>query len=216
MILDFEWPENLNRCCFVVSKSNSDAFSMINKVTRWPGSNLLIHGPKFCGKTHIGNIFIKDSCGQIVDRDTIELPIVTSCVVDSLDTIDERLIMGIFYRTQPFNIPVLWLSRKIPQFSINDLNTRFNSIFSLQITQPDESTFKKIFTKRCTDFGLQINDEMLEYLVRRIEITYESINDTVLKLNAYCLEHMRSPSIHILGKIIHGNEFSEEEYQLKD
>ena len=200
MIIDFTWPQNYTISSFALSNCNSDAFKLLSKVEKWPNSNLLIYGPHFSGKTHLGRIFLEQNGGQLLDPNDLSMTINSSCVVDGLQNFTEDAIMSIFFRTQPFKIPVLWLSIKPTIFSINDLNTRFNSILSLHISEPDEEVFKLIFIKRCVDFGLSINEEILEYIVKRSKITYFSINELILKLNAYCLEYMRAPSIPILSK----------------
>ena len=209
MIIDFSWPEDFSKSSFVIAKCNSDVFYMIENVNKWPNLNLLVYGPPFSGKTHLSKIFLKQNCGIEVNLKNLDDPIKSCCVVDSVEKLPEEKIMGIFYKTRPFNIPVLWISRAPLQFFLNDLNTRFNSIFSLSIYEPDEDTFKSILIKRCLDYGLIINEEILEYIVRRVDIKYKSINDLVLKLNYYCLEHLKAPSIPILNKIIHGVEQEE-------
>ena len=205
MIIDFTWPQDYTASSFIISQCNSDVFKLLNKVEKWPNSNLLIYGPHFSGKTHLAKIFLEQNGGQLLNPNDLSLTINSSCVVDGLQNFAEDAIMSIFFRTQPFKIPVLWLSTKPIIFSINDLNTRFNSILSLHIFEPDEEAFKLIFTKRCADFGLSINEEILEYIVKRSKITYFSINELILKLNSYCLEHMRAPSIPILSKLFQEN-----------
>lgn len=210
MTIDFKWPQNFSRSSFIIAPCNSDAFHILQSVDKWPKGNLLISGPPFSGKTHLSKIFLSQNPGQKITKINFEEKISSCCVVDSLESLTEKQIMNIFYRTQPFNIPVLWLSRHPRKFSLNDLNTRFNSIFSINILEPDEKTFKAVFAKRCLDFGLIINEEMLEYITRRVEIKYDSINTLILKLNSYCLKHIRPPSIPILSRIIHGfdNEYN--------
>lgn len=214
MIIDFHWPQIYTSSSFIVSNCNSNVFKLVKKVDKWPTQNLVIYGPHFSGKTHLGRIFLEQNGGQLLNSNDLSVNINSSCVVDGLENFSEENIMSIFFRTQPFKIPVLWLSLKPTIFSINDLNTRFNSILSLHISEPDEDTFKLIFTKRCADFGLAINEEILEYIVRRSKITYYSINELVLKLNSYCLEHIRAPSIPILSKLLgdSSENFFEQDY----
>ena len=59
LILSFDHEQNFKNLDFYVSKSNADVFNLINS---WQTTNekfLNISGEKFCGKTHLINIFLE-------------------------------------------------------------------------------------------------------------------------------------------------------------
>ena len=63
LLLQFNYNQNFNYDDFFVSKSNFFAFQLIKKWPRWEKNILNIHGEKFCGKTHLANIFYNKNKG---------------------------------------------------------------------------------------------------------------------------------------------------------
>ena len=60
LLLNFKNNQNFNYDDFYVSKSNYFAFQLIEKWPKWEKNILNIHGEKYCGKTHLSNIFKKN------------------------------------------------------------------------------------------------------------------------------------------------------------
>ena len=58
-LLNFKFSKNYKKDDFFVSKSNFFAFSLIEKWPKWEKNILNIYGDKYCGKTHLSNIFKK-------------------------------------------------------------------------------------------------------------------------------------------------------------
>ena len=59
-LLKFDLKQNYKNEDFYVNKSNFFAFSLIEKWPKWEKNILNIHGEKYCGKTHLSNIFKKN------------------------------------------------------------------------------------------------------------------------------------------------------------
>ena len=59
LLLKFDLRQNYKNEDFYVNKSNFFAFDLINKWPKWEKNILNIHGEKYCGKTHLSNIFKK-------------------------------------------------------------------------------------------------------------------------------------------------------------
>ena len=70
LLLDFDYKTNFNEHDFYLSKSNSNAFNLINRWPDWDKKILNISGEKFSGKSHLANIFKLKSkaSGEVVKK----------------------------------------------------------------------------------------------------------------------------------------------------
>ena len=59
LIIKFDHKKNFKDDDFYISKSNKNAYDILNSWPRWEKKFLNIIGDKFSGKTHLINIFIK-------------------------------------------------------------------------------------------------------------------------------------------------------------
>ena len=57
LLLELDYKINFNEHDFYLSKSNSNAFNLINRWPDWNKKILNISGEKFSGKSHLANIF---------------------------------------------------------------------------------------------------------------------------------------------------------------
>ena len=68
LLLNFDYKINFNEHDFYLSKSNSNAFNMINRWPDWDKKILNISGEKFSGKSHLANIFRLKSKAFLIRR----------------------------------------------------------------------------------------------------------------------------------------------------
>jgi len=207
MFLDFEWDQNFGDEAFIVDEPNLAACKWIDLPERWPSKHAILTGPSNSGKSHLAWIWARKHNATIIVSANYEINLTSKyLVVDSLEEInDEEFLMYIFYLSTSLDLVVLWLARSHPKeldIKLNDLYTRFISMMSLKIEEPTEKMFKEILKKRAMDFGLQLNNEILEYTVRRSQITYKAINNIVLRLHYQCLKLNKAPSTTILQDIL--------------
>ena len=60
-IIKFDHEKNMTNEDFYLSKSNKHIFELLNNWPNWEKNFLNINGEKFSGKSHLVNIFIKNS-----------------------------------------------------------------------------------------------------------------------------------------------------------
>lgn len=178
--LDFVWHVSYCSSDFVVFDGNVNAYTLINSVG---SGNLLINGPRFSGKTHLGHIFRKQNpYAHVYDIDAGEL--------------SEDDIMMILYDTSSVN---LWLSN-YHIFELKDLQTRFNAMLYAKIAEPDEDAFVKIMMKCLFDYGFDDTFDVCKYVSLRTDLRYQTIHDFVELAHSTCVE--RKLSINVANYII--------------
>lgn len=212
MTLEFNWEVDLTDSSFVLAECNEQVYRWLQNTHRWPTNHAMIIGPRFSGKTHLSHIWANRYNAQFIANNYDPINPDACHVVDSLENLtDENYIMRIFYQVDE---PVLWVARDEYRLdnniSLKDLKTRLAAIVKIKITNPDEDTFKKILKKRCKDFGIYMSSEILEYVVRRIDITYAALEDFVCELHNECLVQQKLPSI----MLIHGI-FEQPKYKIR-
>ena len=103
LILNFEYKQNFKDEDFYVSESNYYAFKLIEKWPMWEKNILNIFGEKFCGKTHLANIFINKNKGIKIKEEEIndavfkKFKLYENIIIDDYkNKCDEKLMYSIF------------------------------------------------------------------------------------------------------------------------
>ncbi len=189
-IFDFIWDSNYNEKSYcAVDKVNNNTYNFL--LSEWNTNNIILSGPKFSGKTHIGKIWArKNNAFSYIDHDLNESLLNRSILVDSIERIisDYEVIMHLFYLSSNCNI--LWIKEdatNLQNINLIDLKTRFLSALELSTANIDDTLFKRILIKRSLDFGLEMKDDCAEYLARRAPITFHAINEIAIKIHSKCL-----------------------------
>ena len=71
LILNFDYDQNFKNLDFYVSKSNMNVFNLINNWSKKNEKFLNIIGEKFCGKSHLINIFLEKNKGLKIDSNKL-------------------------------------------------------------------------------------------------------------------------------------------------
>ena len=88
-------------------------------------------------------------------------------------------------------------------FAFNDLSSRLKTFSNLEINQPDDEMLLTILTKLLVDKQFIINsNQIFEYILRRVDRTYQGINEIVKKLDILSLEKKRQLTIPLIKEIM--------------
>ena len=66
-------------------------------------------------------------------------------------------------------------------FSLNDLNSRFKSVFNIEIHNPSDNLLYSILLKGISDRQITLEPKIIDYILGKIERTYLAVN-TFVKL----------------------------------
>ena len=88
-------------------------------------------------------------------------------------------------------------------FQFKDLSSRLKTFNSFEIFQPNDDMLLTILTKLLIDkqFVIKSND-IFEYIIRRVERTYNGIHEIVNKLDILSLEKKRQLTIPLIKEIL--------------
>ena len=198
---------------YIVSDSNSFAFDTIVKMLKDKIEIGVITGPAFSGKTHLSRILLNNMENNNVsyfDRDyegvrpnieTSKLLILENIDKVMIDNAEEDLLHIINFVKE--NKKKLLMTSRKPiaeiKTQLEDLKSRLNSILEAKINQPDDELVRLILIKIFNDKQLKIKPDVINYLSKRIDRSYKSINNFVKKIDEFSLEKGKKISINLVS-----------------
>ena len=195
---------NFNEFNFFVNSTNYYWFnSLINN------SNKLsfLYGPKKSGKSFLSQIWLKKNNGlELKENFELLLDYKKNVLIDDLLLFDEEKIFFVVNNCILNNLNLLITSsNKINEinFKFRDLSSRLKTFSNLEINQPDDEMLITILTKLLVDKQFVINsNDIFEYILRRVDRTYEAIHNIVNKLDILSLEKKRQLTIPLIKEIL--------------
>ena len=191
---------------FFVNSTNSDPYNVLihNNVI----NNIFLKAPNKSGKSHLINIWKKNNKAILYNYNIKEiLDSKKNVAIDNLFiNIKEEHIFHIINHCKNENLKIFITSNinmNEYDFKLIDLKSRLKTFYHVSILNPDDEMVKIIITKLLNEKQFIIkNPEIFEYLVKRIERTYESIYNFVSKLDKLSLEKKRQLTIPLIKEIL--------------
>ena len=196
--------KNDNELNFFVNKTNFYAFNaLINNDTKLS----FLYGPKKSGKSYLSKIWLKKNDAiEYNNNHEVLLNLHNNILIDNLIFYDQEKIFHIVNNCILNNSKVLITSdNKINEinFEFNDLSSRLKTFSNLEINQPNDEMLLAILTKLLVERQFIIkSNEIFEYIIRRVDRTYQGINDIVKKLDILSLEKKRQLTIPLIKEIL--------------
>ena len=195
---------NDNELNFFVNKTNFYAFNaLINNDTKLS----FLYGPKKSGKSYLSKIWLKkNNAIEYNNNYEVLLNLHNNILIDNLIFYDQEKIFHIVNNCILNNSKILITSDiKINSidFKFNDLSSRLKTFSNLEINQPNDEMLLAILTKLLVDKQFIIkSNEIFEYILRRVDRSYQGINEIVKKLDILSLEKKRQLTIPLIKEIM--------------
>jgi chromosomal replication initiation ATPase DnaA len=208
LALDLRHRAAMARDDFLVSPSNADAVGWIDRWPDWPGHVLVIVGPPACGKTHLGHVWRQQAGAVLYDpanfvrSENAGMPV----FVDDLDDAarDEELF-HLFNAAGAAGGYLLFASRTAParwENRLADLKSRLGAAPTIQIHPPDEPLIAAVMLKMFADEQIDVGAEVLDYLVKRMERSFDAARTLVAALNNASLASKRGITIPLARAVL--------------
>jgi len=195
---------NDNEFNFFVNQTNFYAYdAIINSDSKLS----FLFGPKKSGKSYLAQIWLKkNNAKQYKNNYDFILNQKKNILIDNLLFFDEEKIFHIVNNCILNKSKVLVTSdSKINEidFKIKDLSSRLKTFSILEINQPNDEMLLAILTKLLVDKQFIINsNDIFEYILRRVDRSYQGINEIVSKLDILSLEKKRQLTIPLIKEIL--------------
>ena len=189
---------------YFVNSSNFNAFSGVIKNDF---KNLFLYGPNKSGKSFLGQIWMKKNNAIRLNNDLkIILDTKLNVLVDDLMNHNQEEIFYLVNNCILNNLKILIISNtKINDISFRyeDLSSRLKTFNSYEIEKPDDEMLITILTKLLTEKQFIINsNEIFDYILRRIDRSYQAVYEIVNKLDEISLDKKRQLTIPLIKEIL--------------
>ena len=191
---------------YFVNQTNQKAYDLtiFNELNQ----NIMLFGPKKSGKSHLASIW-KNKNKAIMYNNNISKIIETKrnvIVDDLLGTTSEENLFHVINHCKLNNLKIYCTSSKninTYNFQFKDLYSRLREFLYLEIKSPDDEMCKMLMIKLFSDKQIIIkNNEIFDFIFKRLNRTYFDINIFVDKLDRLSLEKKRQLTIPLIKEII--------------
>ena len=199
---NYYFKSQINELNYFVNKTNFYAFNgLINNETQFS----FLYGPNKSGKSFLSHIWLNKNNGFKLKKN-IKIPNNKNILIDDFQTFDEENLFHIVNNCILNNVKILVTSNtEINEinFKYNDLSSRLKTFSIFQINQPDDEMLITILTKLLIEKQFIINkNDIFEFILRRVNRSYQGIHDIVNKLDILSLEKKRQLTIPLIKEIL--------------
>ena len=183
---------------YYVSSSNQEAYDFINSWPRWIKRIVNIFGPSGSGKSHLAHILknktscLQINCKEIDDRTYLKFKTKEALIIENVDEkISEELLFSLWNIALQDNKYLLITSRRainLYKFKLKDLKSRVNSSLTIGINLPSDDLISVILAKNFSDKQIKVQKKHIDYIIKRIDRSYEKISQFILTLDKYSLK----------------------------
>ncbi len=219
--LDLPLPASRLGTDFLTSPSNQAAWDAITRPQDWPDQRLVLTGPEGAGKTHLAEIWADQvnaasaTASELTEARMAQLIAAPAIVVEDVDRIAalpgpvrrqiETVLFHLYNLAAAEHVPLLLTGRRAPahwRIELPDLASRVLAMAHMRIDEPDDALLTSILNKLFQDRQMQVNADVLEYLVRRIERSFASTERIVARLDEAALANQRGITRPLAAEVL--------------
>ena len=194
--------ESFAREDFIPGGSNVAALDLIDRWPDWPERVMVLAGPEGSGKSHLAAIWAEQVGARILSARLmaqINVPAALSTgalVVEDLspDDLDERALFHLLNLAKEEGAFLLLTARTPPArwpVQVRDLASRLRAVPAVAVTAPDDELLRSLIVKLAADRQLEFDDNLVRYLLNRIERSFAGTRSAVIALDQEAMRQKR-------------------------
>ena len=197
---------------YYVSPSNKEAYDLINSWPKWIKRIVNIFGPSGSGKTHLSSILKTKTSTLQVEANSIDDEIFfkfktkEALIIDNLDeSISENLLFSLWNSAIQDNKYLLVNSIKPIvkyKFKLPDLKSRVSSSLMVGINLPNDDLISVILAKNLSDKQIKIEKKHIDFIIKRIDRSYENISRFISTLDKYSLKKGSPFTLKLIKEVL--------------
>jgi len=190
---------------------NPAAVEALRELVDGVGSRgVLLYGAGGSGKTHLAQIWAAQSDARIVEAATVTAAGVDAlaqgplCVDDADGVADAAALFHLINLMRERGHSLLLTGRAPPAqwpFSLPDLMSRLKAMPAQGIAAPGDALLGAVLVKLFADRQLAVGEEVVKYLVPRIERSFHAARHWVAALDAAALAESRAVTVALARRI---------------
>jgi len=212
LILNFPTKKAYKKEDFYVSPSNKEAYDFISSWPKWIKRIVNIFGPSGSGKSHLTSIlksktsFLQVNAKDLDDKIFLKFKTKEALIIDNLDQkVSEKLLFSLWNFALQDNKYLLVTSVKpitSYKFKTRDLISRVNSSLIIGINLPSDDLISVIIAKNFSDKQITVEKKHIDYIIKRIDRSYEKISQFILTLDKYSLKKGSRFNLRLIKEVI--------------
>ncbi|WP_374974394.1 hypothetical protein, partial [Acinetobacter venetianus] len=170
----------------------------INSWPKWIKRIVNIFGPSGSGKSHLASILkTKTKCLEILAKELnenviFEFKTKEALIIEDLnEKVSENLLFSLWNVALQDNKYLLITSTNpisAYKFKLPDLKSRASSSLMIGINLPSDDLISVILAKNFSDKQIKVEKKHIDYIIKRIDRSYEKISQFVSILDKYSLK----------------------------
>ena len=205
-IINYQFSSKINHENFFVNLTNQKAYDIT--ILDNFNQNIFLFGPKKSGKSYLASLW-KDKNNAILYNKSFSKIIESNknvVVDDILGKSSDENLFHLINHCKLNHLKIYFASSvnlNAYDFKFNDLYSRLREFFYLEIKEPDDEMCKMLMVKLFSDKQIIIkNNEIFDFIFKRLNRTYLDIYIFVDKLDKLSLEKKRQLTIPLIKEII--------------
>ncbi|MFD9897147.1 DnaA regulatory inactivator HdaA [Mesorhizobium sp. NPDC059025] len=181
----------------VVSASNAQAATLVDRWPDWPAPVVVLAGPAGSGKTHLAEIWRDAANAVAIEAGKVAQGAAAfdgrPVLIDDIDAaaFDQHGLFHLINNVRGAGCHLLLTARRFPAAwgtTLPDLASRLKAAATVEIHEPDDVLLAGVITKLFADRQVEVEPHVVQYLVRRIERSLATAMRVVERLDRMALE----------------------------
>lgn len=179
---------------FFLSNSNQMAVALIDSWPDWRQYAQLLVGPAASGKSHLVNVWRLRSGAEMIPANALasshlqQLAARQPLAVEDIDRagVDEEALFHLLNRIREGGGQLLLTARTSPAamaIGLRDLRSRLVALPQVGIDAPDDDLLRAVMIKQFADRQIEVDPPLVDYLMKRIERSLETVVSLVERLD---------------------------------
>jgi len=196
--LELEHTPSFDLSDFIISSANEKAAALLNSWQSWPSHTVALIGPKASGKSHLAAGWAKENDAFIFTKNSKVSDLKPDCFIVCEDAdsgvIEEQTMFHLYNWVKEIKGKLLLTARSHPtkwQVDLPDLRSRLATITVGEIKEPDDNLLIALLIKLFSDRQLQVNINVIHYIIPRIERSFLAVRLLVEELDELSLRNKR-------------------------
>jgi DnaA regulatory inactivator Hda len=212
LALDLPYRPAYGREDFLVAPCNEEAVAWLDTPSRW-GAGVALYGPPGCGKSHLLAAFAAAHGGVLAAAPSLTEETVPTLLgdnilvlIDDLDRLaSETALFHLFNLARAQGAALVVAASAPPArlpLGLPDLVSRLKTLNAVGIGLPDDTLLAAVLVKQFADRQLTVGDEVVTYLVSRIERSFAAIGAVVAALDRASLAQRRPITVPLARTVL--------------
>ena len=211
--LSFDHRAALDAEDFIVAGPNKAAVAWLDRWPDWPGRALAIFGPAGSGKSHLAHVWRHRSRAGLSDGAALTTagvvdvvgPLHRLVVEDADRGVDEAALFHLINLVREEGGFLLLTGRQAPArwpVELPDLRSRLAAMPVVELLEPEDRLIAAVLAKQFDDRQLRVADDVVDYLIPRMERSFAAIASVVAALDRLSLAERRNITVPLARRVL--------------